>query len=96
MSEQTITTPVLTEDEIIENIQGLILGGNGSFERFNAKERETFGVAVALIKREIKLSNAVDALSNDIKGVNRSILNEDTLVGFNMAISLFNKHFQGI
>ena len=96
MSEQTMTGPVLTEDEIIENFQGLIWGGNGSFERFDAKERETFGIAVALIKREIKLSNAVDALSNDIKGVNRSILNEDTLVGFNMAIALFNKHFQGI
>ena len=96
MSEQTLTTPALTEDEIIENLQGLIWGGNGSFERFNARERETFSTAITLIEREVKLSNAVNALSNDIQGVNRSILNEDTLVGFNMAIALFNKHFQGI
>lgn len=38
-------------------------------------------------KEEIK------ELSNDIKGVNRSIMDENTLIGFNMAVALFNKHF---
>lgn len=46
------------------------------------------------IDRGFKALNAIDELSCEMKGVNRSIMNEDTLVGFNMAIALCNKHFK--
>lgn len=45
------------------------------------------------IERGLKALNAISKLSYDLKGVNRSIMNEDTLIGFNMAVALFNKHF---
>ena len=46
------------------------------------------------VERQFEKDKAeIKELSNDIKGVNRSIMDENTLIGFNMAVALFNKHF---
>lgn len=44
------------------------------------------------INEVISRLKSIDALSDDIKAVNRNDMDEKTLVGFNMAVALFNKH----
>ena len=39
--------------------------------------------------------NAISALSADIKAIDRESMDEKVLIGFNMAIALFNKHLGG-
>ena len=47
------------------------------------------------VERQFEKDKAeIKELSNDIKGVNRSIMDENTLIGFNMAVALFNKHLR--
>ena len=46
------------------------------------------------VERQYEKDKAeIKELSNDIKGVNRSIMDKNALIGFNMAVALFNKHF---
>ena len=45
------------------------------------------------IDRGFRALQSIEELSQDIKAVNRSIMDENTLIGFNMAVALFNKHF---
>ena len=44
------------------------------------------------IDEVISRLKSIDALSDDIKAVNRDDMDEKTLVGFNMAVALFNKY----
>ena len=46
------------------------------------------------IDEVISRLKSIDALSDDIKAVNRNDMDEKTLVGFNMAVALFNKHLR--
>lgn len=43
----------------------------------------------------IEALESVTALSADLKAVDRESMDEDVLIGFNMAIALFNKHLGG-
>lgn len=45
------------------------------------------------INRGFKALEEIEELSHEIKAVNRSIMDKKTLIGFNMAVALFNKHF---
>lgn len=43
----------------------------------------------------IETLESVTALSADLKAIDRNSMSEEVLIGFNMAIALFNKHFGG-
>lgn len=46
------------------------------------------------VERQFEKDKAeIKELSNDIKAVNRYEWNEKVLIGFNLAVALFNKHF---
>lgn len=48
--------------------------------------------AIMAAIRDLK---SINALSKDLKSINRELMKEDALIGFNMAVALFNKHLGG-
>ena len=47
------------------------------------------------VEMAIKALESVTALSADLKAIDRESMDEKVLIGFNMALALFNKHFGG-
>ena len=70
----------MTNTEIIAELENM--------RKFNytLAPDEVFEAAISALK-------SITALSKDIKVFDRAISNTDMLIGFNMAVALFNKHF---
>ena len=73
----------LTMEEMIDTLKGLVFN---SFERTTVKERQALDMAIQSL-------TAISKLSKSLKSIDRYEMDENTLIGFNMAVALFNKHF---
>jgi len=56
---------------------------------------EMIPIAKEALEVAITTLESVSALSADLKSVDRNSMDEKVLIGFNMAIALFNKHLGG-
>lgn len=64
MSEQTMTGLVLTKEAVIENLKAMIWGGNGSFERFTAEERDTLSRATEILENPFFNTDILDKVKD--------------------------------
>lgn len=77
----------MSREEAI-NILGEVKELDDSIYQYNIKYLEALNKAITTLE-------SVSALSADLKAVDRESMDEKVLIGFNMALALFNKHLGG-
>ena len=76
----------MSREEAIKYIRNVLKG------REDKRGKTEIDIALEMA---IKVLESVIALSADLKAVDRECMDEKVLIGFNMALALFNKHLGG-
>lgn len=84
----------MTREYAIEMIKAIKNGLHETGKDFPYRD-EIIPIAKEALDKAITTLESVSALSADLKAVDRESMDEKVLIGFNIALALFNKHLGG-